>query len=47
MKDLEGLEDVGDIPGPGKIQDIDNFFEKALDGDDHKKHCKCIICKYV
>jgi len=47
LKDLDGLDDIGDIPGPGKIMDIDNFFEKALYGDDHKMRRKCKICKYV
>lgn len=45
LKDLEGLEDIGDVAAATKTQDVDHFFKKATKDGNGKSCWQCILCK--
>ena len=45
LKDLEGLEEIGDVATAMKTQDIDHFFKKATKDGNGKSRQQCILCK--
>ncbi|KIJ23927.1 hypothetical protein M422DRAFT_56637 [Sphaerobolus stellatus SS14] len=45
LKDLEGLEEIGELPAEGKTKDLDYFYGKSFKDDKGKSRRKCTVCK--